>query len=142
MSDRRPTAVLPDWRDFLAMSDEELARQDLAVVNLACAAGLPGAEGIDVPGCLRWLDRATDLVRRWTAAGLDEFFRPNPAEFNNSEAYFRVLGLTTVLQRHCGVRYDPSKIGAGLEGPFEFHEYFIHGPIQGPGGTCATLPVV
>lgn len=69
-------------------------------------------------------------------------FRPNPSEFNNSEGYFRVLGMVSVLQRHCGVRYDPSKIGAGPEVPFEFHEQFIHGAIQGPGGTCSTLPVV
>jgi hypothetical protein len=48
----------------------------------------------------------------------------------------------TALQRHCGVKYDPSKIGLGPEAPFEFHEQFIHGVIQGPGGTCATMPVV
>ncbi|MBX9627999.1 MAG: hypothetical protein K2X82_29645 [Gemmataceae bacterium] len=119
-----------------------MAQLDIAVVNLACAAGLPGAETIDVSGCLRWLDRAADMTRRWTDAGLDEFFRPNPGEYKDSEAYFRVLALTMVLQRHCGVRYDPSKAGAGPEVPFEFHERFIHGAIQGPGGTCSTLPVV
>ncbi|MBX9585168.1 MAG: hypothetical protein K2X87_33085 [Gemmataceae bacterium] len=133
---------LPDWRRLARMPEADLAGLDVAAVNLACAAGHPGADAIDVPGCLRWLDGAADLVRRWTAAGLDEFFHPNPAEYNHSEAYFRVLALTTVLQRHCGVRYDSSKIGAGPEEPFELHEQFIHGAIQGPGGTCATLPVV
>jgi hypothetical protein len=142
LSDAFRTPVLPDWRHFLPLSDTELAVQDPAVVNLACARGLPGAEAIDVPGCLQWLDRATDCVRRWTEAGLDEFFRPNPGEYNDSEAYFRMFGMTVALQRHCGVRYDPSKIGAGPEVPFEFHEQFVHGVIQGPGGTCATLPVV
>jgi hypothetical protein len=134
--------LLPDWRELAPLSDEELGHYDIAAVNLACAAGLPGAEAIDVEDCLRWLDAATDLVRRWTEAGLDEFFQPSPAEFKNSEAYFRVLALASVLQRHCGVRFDASKIGAGPEVPFEFHEQFIHGVVQGPGGTCATLPVV
>ncbi|MBA4062485.1 MAG: hypothetical protein C0501_02025 [Isosphaera sp.] len=137
----RPRLV-PEWRELVSLTDEELGHYDIAAMNLACAAGLPGAEAIDVEGCLRWLDAATDLVRRWTEAGLDEFFRPNPAEFKNSEAYFRVLALASVLQRHCGVRFDASKIGAGPEVPFEFHEQFVHGVIQGPGGTCATLPVV
>jgi hypothetical protein len=142
VSSRPATAALPDWRDYIAMSQDELARHDIAAVNLACAAGLPGAERIDVPWCLGWLDRATELVRRWTAAGLDEFFRPSPAEYKHSEAYFRVLGMTSVLQRHCGVKYDPSKIGAGPDVPFELHEQFVHGVMQGAGGTCATLPVV
>jgi hypothetical protein len=134
--------LLPDWRSYLSLSEGELSQCDVAVMNLAFAIGLPGAEHIDVLRCLRWLDAATDCVRRWTAAGLEEFFCPDPAEFNNSEAYFCVLGLATALQRHCGVRYDPSKIGAGPEVPFDFHEQFIHGVVQGPGGTCATLPIV
>jgi hypothetical protein len=134
--------VVPDWRRYLSFSEDGLSRCDLGIMNLAFAVGLPGFEQINVTRCLGWLDEATDCVRRWTEAGLEEFFRPNPSEYNNSEAYFRVLGLATVLQRHCGVRYDPSKIGAGPEVPFEFHEQFIHGVIQGPGGTCATLPVV
>jgi len=124
------------------MPEHDLARYDITTVNLACAAGLPGAERIDVPLCLGWLAQATDKVRRWTDAGLEEFFHPNPDEFKNSEAYFRVLALATVLQRHCGVRYDPSKIGAGPEVPFELHDQFVYGVMQGPGGTCGTLPVV
>jgi hypothetical protein len=127
---------------LVGLSDEELGRYDIAVANLACAVGLPGSEQIDVPRCLSWLDAATDCVRRWTEAGLDDFFRPNPTEFDNSEAIFRVMGMAVALQRHCGVRYDPSKIGAGPEVPFEFHEQFIHGVVQGPGGTCSSLPVV
>lgn len=134
--------TLPVWQDLLSLTGAELAAYDPAVVNLACAIGLPGYEQIDVLRCLGWLDAATDCVQRWTEAGLEEFFRPNPEEYNNSEAYFRVLGMAMALQKHCGVRYDPSKIGAGPEVPFEFHEQFIHGVVQGPGGTCATLPVV
>ena len=62
------------WREYLAMPEEQLADVDIAAVNLACAAGLPGSERIDVPACLAWLARATDAVRRWTDGGLKEFF--------------------------------------------------------------------
>jgi hypothetical protein len=131
-----------DWRSLLRLSDTELGRLDIAVINLACAVGLPGADRIDFAGCLRTLDAWTATVKRWTDAAYAEFFRPNPGEFQNSEPYFRIVALVTALQRHCGVKYDPSKVGLGPEAPFEFDEQFIHGVIQGPGGTCATLPLV
>jgi hypothetical protein len=137
-----PRRSLPDWRDLIHLPEAELAEHDIAAINLACAAGLPGAEEIDAERCLNWLDTATDCVRRWTDAAIDEFFHANPAEYNNSEACFRVLAMTVALQRHCGVKFDPAKIGAGPEVPFELHEEFIHGVVQGPGGTCANLPVV
>jgi hypothetical protein len=38
------------------------------------------------------------------------------------------------------VRYNPAKVPE--EAPFDLADTFIHGVIQGPGGTCATLPVV
>jgi hypothetical protein len=42
-----------DWKQLALESDEQLASRDVAEVHLACAAGLPGAERIDVPAYLR-----------------------------------------------------------------------------------------
>jgi hypothetical protein len=50
--------------------------------------------------------------------------------------------LVSALKQRCGVRYDPRKVDAKLTDAFDLHDSFIHGVIQGPGGTCATLPVV
>lgn len=63
-----------------------------------------------------------------------------PAEYENSWAYFRTLVLITVLQRDLGLRYNPAKVPD--DAPFEPADVFIHGAIQGKGGTCASLPVV
>jgi hypothetical protein len=69
-------------------------------------------------------------------------FRRDPADFNRSEAYFRVLVMVTVLQRDLGVRYNPDSINTR-----EFNdsrEGFIHGLLR-PGkrvGTCANMPVL
>jgi hypothetical protein len=134
--------MMLDWTKLVCYSDDELGKLDIAAVNLACAAGLPGAEKIDVPFCLRALDSWARTVKRWTDAAYQEYFLTNPGEFQNSATFFRIVALVTALQRHCGVKYDPSKIGLGPEAPFDFDEQFIHGVIQGPGGTCATLPVV
>lgn len=131
-----------DWRHLRELSEAELAKYDIAAVNLACAAGLPGAERIDNSHCLRTLDDWADTVKRWTDAAFDEFFRPDPGGFRHSEPYFRIVALVTALQRHCGVKYDPNKIGAKPEDRFDFDEMFVHGVLQVAGGTCATLPIV
>jgi hypothetical protein len=132
-----------NWQDLLPMSDVELSAIDIAEMNLACAQGLPGSEAIETEFCLKTLDKWTEIVKRWTDAAYKEYFLHDPAQFQNSETYFRIVALTTALQRHCGVRYDPAKSGLTPDdGDFEFHESFVHGVIQGPGGTCATLPVV
>src|SRR5947209_1411942 len=131
-----------DWLRLIPCSNEELGELDVAEINLACAAGLPGSERMDAGRCLHVLDTWTHCVRRYTDLAYEQFFRANPAEFEHSEAYFRVLCMVTALQRHCGVRYDPSKIGLPADAPFDLEDDFVHGIVQGPGGTCATLPVV
>ncbi len=48
-------------------SEDDLARFDVAEVDLACAMGLPGSERLDIPACLAWIDCAAGWVRRHTA---------------------------------------------------------------------------
>jgi hypothetical protein len=68
-------------------------------------------------------------------------FHRAPAEFDSSLPKFRMLALVTVLQRDYGVRYD----SACQEGPYcalDPRTLFIHGLLEGHGGTCATMPVL
>jgi hypothetical protein len=132
------TPVL-NWRQLVRCSDEQLARLDIAAVNLACAEGLPGVEQIDYGYCLYKLDDWADCVKEYTALLMPQFRRKRH-EYENSEAYFRTLSLITVLQRDQGVRYNPAKIPE--DAPFDTADSFIHGIIQGDGGTCTTMPVV
>lgn len=129
-----------DLRTLLPLPDDELAKFDIGAVNLAFTAGLPGAEQIDVEKCLRTLDSYADCVRRWTVAAYEEFFLPNPGQFDHSEPTFRAMALVTALQKHCRVRYNPAKIDPQV--PLDIHDRFIHGIIQGGGGTCASLPIL
>jgi hypothetical protein len=48
---------------LLAMTPEELARVDIALMNLLCAKGLPGAEKLDIPPALRKRDEWAAKVR-------------------------------------------------------------------------------
>lgn len=118
----------------------ELARMDLAEVDLACAAGLPGSEALDVPACLAWIGRAAAWAHQHTRATLDEFAR-DPAAYDGSEGTFRMVALMSVLQRGLGVRYNRERV----EDPGDFadsRDAFIHGIVEGRGGTCASLPVL
>jgi hypothetical protein len=122
------------------LSDSALAAVDIAAVNLACAVGLPGAEALDAAACLATLDAWAEHVGRETARCSGQF-RLDPAAFEGSWAYFRVLVLATVLQQDCGVRYDPDLIDR--DDFFSRPEHlFIHGVLQGRGGTCTSLPPV
>jgi hypothetical protein len=128
-----------DWYDLVHLSDGELGRLDIAEVNLACTAGLPGTERMDVRLCLDRIAHFAHRVREDTERRLPDFHR-RPEHYDDSEAYFRVLNLVTVLQRDLGVRYNPAKIP--LDAEFEPADTFIFGILQGDGGTCASMPVL
>ncbi len=132
-------AVLPDWRMLACLPEHLLGRYDVALVNLACAVGLAGWEKIDAELCLRKLDEWAEKVREFTDRCLHDFHR-RPAEYNYSEAYFRILAMITHLQRDLSVEYNPEKRDPDV--PFELEDTFIHGIMQGDGGTCASMPVV
>ena len=127
------------WHDLVHRTDQELSRTDLAEINLACAADLPGAARIDHDLCIRALNFWARGVARYTAQALPHFHQ-HPGEFDHSEDYFRALCLITFLQRDCGVRYHPDK--RSDDAPLTPEDVHIHGVIQGEGGTCASLPVV
>ena len=121
-------------------SDEDLARFDLAEVDLACAAGLPGSERLDIPACLAWIDHAAAWTAQQTRATLDRFAH-DPGAYEHSEGIFRVVALMNVLWRGEGVRYNRERIDDPEESG-DSRDDFIHGIVAGRGGTCASLPVL
>ncbi len=127
------------WQQLVMLPAEQLARQDIAAMSLACAVGVPGAESMDVPACMHRLDFFARRVQQEVNAEWRQF-RRNRAEYHNSEAYFVTLILITVLQRDCGIHYNPLKIPA--EAAFDAADSFIFGVLQTGAGTCATLPPV
>ncbi len=132
----RPTSL----DELLLLAPDELARVDLALMNLLCAEGLPGSEGMSIPSVLKTLDQWAERVRLQTLA-YEPRFRRNPAENFNSEADFRMLTLVTVLERDLGVRYNPKRVRDPDFGSSK--DLFIHGLVNSDnGGTCASMPVL
>jgi hypothetical protein len=125
-----------DWTKLVWLSDEALGALDIAEVNLACAAGLPGSDQIDVGLCIRTLNAWASWVHNYTSDCLSQL-RPD-REVSKPE--FRVRCLGTVLWRGAGVTYNAAKIPETA--PSDLQAGFIHGAVVGEGGTCATLPVI
>jgi hypothetical protein len=131
---------LPSLGDLAMMPSKQLEQQDLALLNLRCAEGLPGSEKLEVDECLATLDRWASRVRYETDRHLYKY-RQNPQEFNNSEGYYRMMMLITVLQQDFKVHYNPDRIR-----DVDFRrsqDLFIHGMVGSDnGGTCVSMPVL
>jgi len=135
--------------ELLALSPSELESIDVALMNLLCAEGLPGAEGLNVEDSLRRLDGIAKRVESETTRHHYKF-RERPEEFNHSEGYFRMLLMAVVLQEDLGITYNPERVTE--VGNFEpndvffgdSRDIFIHGLIAEDRrlGTCSSLPVL
>lgn len=132
----------------IVTGDGSVATNDIALLNLACAEGLPGTQDLDVNEYLKTLHEIAIRVRGETERHLYRF-KQNPAEFDNSEAFFRMLMLTVVLAEDFKITYDPARKAGpmtGDEGDRFFADasnVFVHG-LLGPKrqGTCSSMPVL
>jgi len=134
--------------ELLAKPPADLERTDIALANLLSALGLPGADGVNVQACLRTLDQWAERINTETQRHLYRF-RKNPAEFDHSEGYFRMLMMAVVLYEDCGVRYNPALLLSPDQLRADDHffassdDVFLHG-LLGPKrlGTCSSMPVL
>jgi hypothetical protein len=127
-------------RTLLAAEPATLGKLDIGFINLLCAEGLPGVAQMSPKPALATLDEWAKRAASETERHFYKF-RQCPADFNNSEAYFRILTLVTVLQQDCRVRYNPARIHAP-----DFAnagDLFLPGLLAEPRqGTCLSLPVL
>ena len=143
------TEMLPQLLNELKLRDEPLGEYDVAEWNLILAQDLPSAENIDTARLLGILDDWAERVRQETESLYHRFIE-TPWNYENSQGYFCVLVLVTVLERDLGVRYNPERVrDPKFQDPFcvdpdfkDSRDLFIHGILDGPGGTCSSMPVL
>jgi hypothetical protein len=110
---------------------------------------LQGSENLSMEQYLKRLDEMANQVKVETQRHF-YIFHDHPEGYRNSEGYFRMLYLFTVLQQDFGVHYNPERITpVGVFEPNEVffadsRDVFIHGLIDARRrmGTCASLPVL
>jgi len=71
---------IPTLQELIDTPISKLPRLDMALCNLVCATGLPGAEDMDVPECMRRLQSLTRYVKDKTESQLP-IFRQDPGRF-------------------------------------------------------------
>ncbi|MFN0017422.1 MAG: transglutaminase family protein [Pirellulaceae bacterium] len=121
----------------------------MATLNLLCAQGLPHSEDIDLDRIGEWLDKAARQVELVTARHWYRFLK-SPEFYHNSPAYFRCYYMLQVLQEDFGVKYNPKRAvdsdfqNANCMNPDfrDSRDLFIHGIIDGEGGTCCSMPIL
>lgn len=130
-------------------SEEEIAKIDIAEINLACAKGLPGAETLNIPFCLKIFDQWVAFVKQETDKQLYMFFR-DPGDYNNSQAYFKILVMVTALQRDIAVKYNMELVETGVMDDISSTRFFrnpedifLHGILSNRlSGSCSSMPVL
>jgi hypothetical protein len=136
------------YAELIAMSDADLAKVDVARMNLLCADGLPGAEGLDVKQCLEVLDQWVEVVRQAERKYLPQFHR-NPAGYDNSLAKFKAVNLGLTLKQDLGCDYNKVLVTSGVMADIrstrffrDSSDIFLHGFTERRKGSCASLPVL
>jgi len=131
---------------LLALKPHQIEELDIGLTNLLCAEGLRGSENLDLDKSLDRLDDMATRVRLETDRNMHRF-RSNPAGYENSEPYYRMAMLVTVLQQDFGIIYNPDRVTP--VGVFESNDkffadsrdVFIHGLTgETKSGTCSSLP--
>jgi hypothetical protein len=138
----RANSSSPTLGELLALPAQSLAKIDIAVVNLCCAKGLPGAENLDVPACLRTLDAWTEGVRRFVRDSIGDYQR-SPDEYGRQRGFFKFLSMASLLKHPRGgveLRYQPT--AAGNTRMLDSRDDLIHGLLTRRLGTCASFPVL
>lgn len=125
-----------------------MSRCDIAFMNLLCAGDLPGAEGLNPRECLTTLDQWARRIGCETERHLYRY-KADPAEFERSEAYFRMLMMAVVLYEDFSVRYNPDRIAVPAadytDDRFfaDSRDIFLHGLCGSRRvGTCSSMPVL
>lgn len=131
---------LTSYYDLMELDEKALEQNDIAVMNLLCAQGLPGAQDLSTHECQATLD---DWARHVKAETVRHFykFKQSPGEYQNSLAYFNMLMLVTVLQQDFGIHYNSQR--ANDPDFTNSKDLFIHGLLgQDRTGTCLSMPVL
>lgn len=141
--------VLPEIGSLTKMSNDELTRLGVAKVNLACAKGLGNSPMKDAEAaeCLTRLQQMSNATSLHTANNYYKFVK-NPADYENSDIYYKIAMLITVVEKDFSVRYNAAKTTMLPKPGHVDHFYddpadvFVLGAFGiKRTGTCSSMPV-
>jgi hypothetical protein len=96
---------------LIDMSDEQLAQEDIGLVNLLCAVGLPSADPLNIPFHLAQLDRIAEYTRQELVNGYPRYIaNPNPAK--GSEAVYKLWAVMHAVRVKVGIEAKYKRVTA------------------------------
>jgi hypothetical protein len=124
---------------LLALSDADLERVDVVVLNLAVARGIKSLQHLDV-------QRYIDVIDDWTKQFADFLpecearnFNRFPERFHNDVHFFRMGALAGFLGSHIGIAYIEEQRNLEKIAYTDPSHLFINGVIDTKRGTCGNL---
>lgn len=136
------------YTELTSLPAERLEHIDIALMNLLCAEGLPGAENMDVAECLAVLDRWAGVVKQSEQKYSVQFFQ-NRQKYDNSYAMFQVVNLGLTLKEDLKCRYNQELVRSGAMEDIRSTRFFrnssdlfLHGFVEKRTGSCSSLPVL
>lgn len=136
------------YNELATLSVKRLALHDVALVNLLCADGLPGADGLDIRSTLDMLDRWAQLAQANEEKYASEF-ACNPGRYDHSRAKFKAVQLGFTLKQDLGCGYNHELAASGAMADVkstrfftDSRDLFLHGMVSGRRGSCSSLPVL
>ena len=140
----RPTS----FAELIALPEAELAKVDIALMNLLCAEGLPGAENLDVQADLKMLDQWAEAVQTAEREYSPQYFK-NPDRYDRSYSKFKAVNLALTLKQDLGCGYNMDLVTSGAMADIrstrfyrDSKDIFLHGFTERRKGSCASLPVL
>lgn len=125
---------------LLEMSEGELSKVDIGLVNLMCAEGLDGSEKLDIEQSLATLDEWAEFIRKDVQARMPAYYR-NQAKYDNSVNLFKVANMILCLKNNFGVDYNPDIMKREVFP--DSKDVFIHGCLTGnKRGGCISIPTL
>jgi hypothetical protein len=125
---------------LLDLSEDDLAKVDIGLMNLLCAEGLYGSEDLDIEKCLATLDEWAEFVRKDIEARLPSYFN-NPEKYDNSVNLFKIVTMILCLKNDIGVDYNQEIMKR--EAFPDSKDVFIHGCLDNKKqGGCVSIPTM
>lgn len=134
-----PPLPVTSLSSLLALPLDRLNSLDIGLVNLLCAEGLPGANGLNIRACLATLDKWTDAVRRYTRDNAG-YYQRDPAAYYHHKGFSKLVSMAVLLKRGIGIGYQPTAIGNYIFA--DSRDDLLHGLLTRKLGTCTSLPVL
>lgn len=156
MATKKKVVHVPDFSlrgksygNILELAAAEVPAADFAELNLLCGSNLNGTKDIDIEGCLNRLDQLVEMVKSETARNWGRWQR-DPAEYENSLAFYKMGMLITVVRKDYKACYNPALIMPptvqnNRDDSFynNASDIFLQGLLSDRKmGTCSSMPVL